>query len=52
MDEVIVERVAFGHWQVTGRNHATGKIRVSLFASWEKEIAERFAARCEKENAQ
>jgi hypothetical protein len=51
MNEVILERVAYGHWEVTSRNFDTGRIRIALFGAFEKEIAERFAARMEMEDS-
>ena len=43
MNEVIVQEVAFGHWEVTTRNVDTNQIRVALFATWEQEAAEQYA---------
>lgn len=45
MNEVTLQQVAFGHWEVIWRNIDTGQLRIAIFATWEKEIAERFAER-------
>ena len=43
MNEVTVQKVAFGHWEVTTRNVDTGKLGVALFAAWEEDEANRYA---------
>lgn len=45
MNEVTVQQIAFGHWEVTYRNVDTGKMRVAIFAEWEQELAEQYADR-------
>lgn len=45
MNEVTLQQIAFGHWEVIYRNINTGTIRHSLFATWEKDEAERCADR-------
>lgn len=43
MNEVTIEKVAFGHWEVITRNLDTGKIDHALFAAWEEDEANRYA---------